>query len=188
MSCKAPGSGKRIKDLKLTPVNMTRLQVLVVLLLDVPQITLQILLCVVLGEVSVTSIFSFVMTFLQITLGPIVAWKQMASEDKHWLRLMITKKAANMWLGGNNKVEQQKNGELPMGTKQAPSIPQKLSETRLAGVVRDAMHVVEAQPQQQADIDDPLEAVSGSPRSESPDPENARDPSEVVYDLASEDD
>lgn len=95
MGCTLPClQGKKIKDVKLSPINYFRLNLFMLAVLDVPQIISQIILCVTIQEVSYTAWFSFLMTVLNLMLSPLVVWKQIKAEDRTLERVVFTKSLA----------------------------------------------------------------------------------------------
>ncbi len=66
--------------------------------LDAPQLAMQIIVVVTQGQASATALFSFVMTFLQITIGPWVTWRSLPEEDRAaFKRVVVARAAINQW-------------------------------------------------------------------------------------------
>lgn len=78
----------------MKPVLMLRMQLAVFLLLDIPQVAIQIAVSVFVGDVSLIGYFSFVMTALLFTIGPGVTFNAVPEHDRSCTRFCRSKASA----------------------------------------------------------------------------------------------
>lgn len=91
--CKVPCSGgKTFSEIRIKPLGMMRLNMLVLISLELPQLIMQIFYTVVMSELSYVVLFSFIMTFLTVALTIGLAWHAIDEDDRKISRILVPKR------------------------------------------------------------------------------------------------